>query len=181
MSRISSEESTLQVLGELVARESVQQFLAGACVALKHQLSLEADAKSTQSPIPLSIYGDGLPDDVRSSWVFVLRPGYAHPAERHPNSIQRMFAFAGEGAMEVWNDDEWALCPLAPSPAPGLSIPELTWHRPAQLQHVWGVVSFHTVPADQLIEEVGEPQTGLIDGRRTYVAPGARMPGECVS
>ena len=52
---------------------------------------------------------------------------------------------------------------------PGLSIPAYCWHRPGRLDNVWGVVSFHTVPPEELIEEVGDPVSGQTAHRRRYL------------
>jgi hypothetical protein len=118
------ESAVMDRLAALVQRPPVLCFLEGVAFALRAQLAACPDVHSTQAALPLDIYGADLPGGIRSSWVFVLRAGCEHPAERHPNSIQRMFALGSPGAMEVWTGEGWVLRPLAPGPdQPGLSIP----------------------------------------------------------
>lgn len=155
-------------LADLVAAPHARRFLEGVAFALRRQLADDPDAHSTQAALPLDIYGETLPGGIRSSWVFVLRSGIDHPGERHPNSIQRMFALDSEAAMEVWTDEGWSLRPLSPG-GPGLSIPLYAWHRPARLDTVWGVVSFHTVAAEDLVEETGDPAGNETGASRHYI------------
>lgn len=165
------ESEIMDRLGALVHAPATRTFLLGMAAALRHQLHETPDAVSTQAPVPLDLYGAPLPGGIRSSWVFVLREDQLHPAERHPNSTQRMFALDSDGAMEVWVDGGWKLRPLAPGGAEGgLSIRVQAWHRPARLDHVWAVVSFHTVPAPELIEETGDPERNAVEAARAYVS-----------
>jgi hypothetical protein len=110
---------------------------------------------------------------IRSSWVFILRAGRNTGAERHPNSHQRMMSFEGSGDMQVGDDEQtsdvgsqrsegairWQSNVLVSDPDARLerrwiSIPENVWHRPVVSKEPdWVVVSFHTVPAEELIEE----------------------------
>ena len=164
------EADLMRRLSGLVHEEQTRARLQELALRLRDELQSQPDSKSTAAVVPLELYGDFLPGDVRSSWVFVLRENYDHPAERHPNSIQRMFALDSAGAMEVWEDGAWRHRPLSPgADDPGLSIPAYAWHRPARLGNLWGVVSFHTVPAAELIEEVGDPETGLTQQSRHYI------------
>jgi hypothetical protein len=124
-------------------------------------------------PIPLSIYGNALPAMICSSWVFILRAGTNTGAERHPNSHQRMMSFEGSGDMQVedeqqtsdvrgqtsdvtmrWQSNVLVSDPVALLERRWISIPENVWHQPVvSKQADWVVVSFHTVPAEELIEE----------------------------
>ena len=107
-------------------------------------------------PVPLEVYRD-LPDEIRSSWVFVLRAGTTTGAERHPNSVQRVMSFRGEADLQTWEDGRWRSNRLCEGQAPSerwLTIPENVWHRPVIAPaHDWIVVSFHTATDAQLIEE----------------------------
>ena len=113
----------------------------------------------TWEPVPLTVFGRALPGGIRSAWVFVLRAGVDTGAERHPNSHQRMMTFAGSGDMQTGESGEWRSNVLiADSDAPldqrWMSIPQNAWHRPVVGKEAdWTVVSFHTVPAEELIEE----------------------------
>jgi hypothetical protein len=127
----------------------------------------------TWEPIPLDIFRQKLPQEIRSGWIFVLRAGADTGAERHPNSHQRMMTFDGSGDMRVgglaadtaaatgkrfkrleWQSNILVSEPSAPLERRWISIPPNVWHRPVVGRDVdWVVVSFHTVPAEELIEE----------------------------
>ena len=124
--------------------------------------------KSTFRVISLDLYGV-LPTDIRSAWLFALRKGFAHPPERHPNSIQRMFALKQSGRFEVWNGREWVTNTLHPNDS-GLSIPIDTWHRSPALDDDWVVASFHTAEPDELVEIVGDPTRGEAGSSRISLA-----------
>jgi hypothetical protein len=113
------------------------------------------DLQMTWASIPLTLYRD-LPDDVKSAWVFVLREGISTGAERHPNSRQRMVSHAGVGTIQTWDKSGW-LSHVLSAGGDGrvsLSIPPNVWHRPVIPAGAdWTVLSFHTAPDDELIEE----------------------------
>ena len=158
-------------LAEQVAAPAVQTTLRGIAANLERALDgARADEKSTFSAIPLELYGK-LPPDIRSSWLFHLRAGLAHPPERHPNSIQRMFAFSGPGWFDWWDGRRWVSELLEPGGA-GLSIPADTWHRMPAQPRAWTVVSFHTAEPEALIEIVGDPASGAVASERQYLAQG---------
>ena len=99
----------------------------------------------------------GLPRSVRSCWIFVIRAGAATTAERHPNSHQRSFSLAGRGTFEVHDGERWVAHPVESDGGDQgerwVSIPPSTWHRLRVGMDTWGMVSFHTVPSHDLIEE----------------------------
>ena len=126
-------------------------------------LSRGSDAIEAWEPVPIELYGEGLPPDVGSSWVFILRRGVTTGAERHPNSRQRMVSWSGGGDFQVHDGERWRSHALAASPRRvvderWLSIPPWTWHQGVVGDEDWVVVSFHTVPAGELIEERPDPQ-----------------------
>jgi hypothetical protein len=127
-------------------------------------------AKSTYANIPLELYGPGLPPELRSSWVFAVRGGINYPPERHPNSVQRMFALSQPGKFDTWNGSRWVTHRLIPGQR-GLSIPIDVWHRmPVVQRSDWVVISFHTAEANELIEIVGDPQVGSVETESVYLA-----------
>ena len=84
--------------------------------------------------------------------------GAAQPApERHPNSHQRLFSLVGNGTFELHDGARWLAHPLVSNDAGGaerwVSIPPSTWHRLVVGPRTWGLVSFHTVTPEELIEE----------------------------
>jgi len=132
-------------------------------------LSQKPEALMTWEPIPLEIFGEGLPPEIRSGWIFVLRAGADTGAERHPNSHQRMMTLHGSGDMKVralhdesptgaeagaWQSNVLVSEPGAPLERRWISIPPNVWHRPVVGRDGdWVVISFHTVSAEELIEE----------------------------
>ena len=113
--------------------------------------------------VPLELYGTAaMPEEIRSSWVFVLRRGVTTGAERHPNSRQRMVSWSGAGDFQVHDGTRWrshhlGSDPRAPLEKRWISIPPDTWHQGVVGDRDWLVVSFHTVVAEELIEERPDP------------------------
>ena len=164
------ERSVLETLDEIVRSEAVRAQIEPTVERVCAELSRRLDRLMTWKPIALEIFGDQLPSAIRSGWIFVLRAGADTGAERHPNSHQRMMTLRGAGDMQtdtkaIRNDVEseseisWRSNVLlsdqnALLEARWISIPQNIWHRPVIPPRTdWVVVSFHTVPATELIEE----------------------------
>jgi hypothetical protein len=170
----TNESELMHGLAGRLTDPAVQLSLNGTAELLLEELQRDPSRpKSTFRSIPLSLYGGALPAEIRSSWVFALRRGLAHPPERHPNSIQRMFALNQTGCFEYWDGDQWIMRELDPGDD-GLSIPVDTWHRMPAQDRDWAVVSFHTAADDELVEIVGDPQRGEVGSTRNYVTGSAR-------
>jgi hypothetical protein len=164
-----SENEIMRGLGEVLAEPAVAESLGETADELLVELRDDpAQPKSTFRAIPLDLYGS-LPADIRSAWVFALRKGFAHPPERHPNSIQRMFALKTSGRFEVWDGVKWMTHTLHPNDA-GLSISVDNWHRSPALDEDWVVASFHTCEPSDLVEIVGDPESGQVGSTRVYLA-----------
>ena len=158
--------SSLQVR---IAAPGARSALTQMADELERQLAAAPDQqKSTYTSVPLSLYGEALPVELRSSWLFALRRDLTHPPEYHPNSIQRMFALTESGAFETWDGEQWIRHELIPGDD-GLSIPANTWHRTPAQDHDWVVVSFHTVKPNELVEIVGDPESGAVASERVYL------------
>ena len=161
----AAERAILVGLDQILRSEKVGMFIRPVMERVRTRLSQETGALMAWEPIPLTIYGGALPDAMKSSWVFVLRAGANTGAERHPNSHQRMMSFQGAGDMQVQaessapNDEGWRSNKLisdsdAPLEKRWISIPQNVWHQPVISKEAdWIVVSFHTVRAEELIEE----------------------------
>jgi hypothetical protein len=178
----SAEREILVELDQILRSEKVQTLIRPVVERVRAKLSQEQDALMTWEPIPLTNYGEALPDPINSSWVFVLRAGANTGAERHPNSHQRMMSFDGSGDMQTEKKRELATANssfdekedgrkencvridwepnllISDSNAPlekrWISIPQNVWHQPVVSKEAdWVVVSFHTVLAEELIEE----------------------------
>jgi len=153
------ERLRLEALDTALRSESVGEYIRSVVVRVRDQLACRKDALMSWEPFPLNVLATTLPDEIRSAWVFVLRAGADTGAERHPNSHQRMMSFEGSGDLQTgepgnWQSNVLVSDPDAPLERRWISIPPNVWHRPViDAEADWAVVSFHTVPAEELIEE----------------------------
>jgi len=174
---MTAEESPLlEILDTIVGSEEIRAQIYPIVERVRTELARNKKAQMTWEPIPLTIYGGALPSGIRSSWVFVLRAGATTGAERHPNSHQRMMSFEGAGDLQVrarhgtslsirrtgladggkvqWQSNFLVSDPDAPLERRWISIPRNVWHQVVVPEGPdWVVVSFHTVPPEELIEE----------------------------
>jgi hypothetical protein len=172
-----SELEILQILDELVGPESVRATLDAVVARVDRKLARDPCALMAWEAVPLSTYGDGLPDAIRSSWVFVLRAGATTGAERHPNSHQRAMAYRGSGDLQTrtggtWRPNHLVSDPDAPLVSRWVSIPPNTWHQGVVPDANWAVVSFQTVPEADLIEERPDRGNRDVTRRRRYTEVG---------
>ena len=168
---MSPEEcSLLELLDAVLRSQDVRKEIPRVVKRVRAELVRKKDALMTWEPIPLSVFGHGIPSGIRSAWVFVLRAGADTGAERHPNSHQRMMSFDGSGDMRTGDPGNWQSNVLVSNPELPLerrwiSIPSNVWHRPVVgRDEDWTVVSFHTVVTDELIEE--RPDASSKDGTK---------------
>jgi hypothetical protein len=153
------ERSRLEALDIALRSASVREQIRSVVVRVREQLARRKDALMRWDPFPLDVLTTVLPAEIRSAWVFVLRAGADTGAERHPNSHQRMMSFEGSGDLQTGEPGKWQSNVLvsrldAPLEERWISIPPNVWHRPViDAAADWAVVSFHTVPAEELIEE----------------------------
>src|SRR5437660_2676130 len=176
----AEERGRLEKLDTIVRSGELRAKIYPVVDRVSAALSQKPEALMTWEPIPLDIFGEGLPQEIRSGWIFVLRAGADTGAERHPNSHQRMMTLHGSGDMRVradaasstWQSNVLVSYPSAPLERRWISIPPNVWHRPVVGRHVdWVVISFHTVPAEELIEEkldesgAGTKQKKYVEGK----------------
>lgn len=153
------ERSRLESIDTVLRSETVREQIRPIVERVRAELARKKDAVMTWEPVPLTVFGRALPSEIRSGWVFVLRAGVDTGAERHPNSHQRMMTFEGSGDMQTGEPGQFKSNvlisnPEAPLEQRWISIPQNSWHRPVVGKDTdWTVVSFHTVPAEDLIEE----------------------------
>jgi hypothetical protein len=164
------EQLILETLDHIVRSQPVRAKLEPIVESVRAELARKSTALMTWEPVPLEFFGADLPPLLRSAWIFVLRDGADTGAERHPNSHQRMMTLGGTGDMQIdvklaWNDVNteseisWqsnilGSDPNAPLEGRWISIPPNVWHRPVIPKgEAWVVLSFHTAPATELIEE----------------------------
>jgi hypothetical protein len=170
----SQERSILESLDALLRVDSVRAAIAPVVERVERKLEEDPAAVMAWEPLPLSIYGEGLPSIIQSSWVFILKARTTTGAERHPNSQQRMMAYSGIGDMQTGGPGRWHSNPLISDQRVDLekrwiSIPVNAWHQCVVPDGNWVVVSFHTVPAEELIEERPEGEDEERTKRKTYV------------
>jgi hypothetical protein len=164
------EHARLESIDAVLRSETVRQQILPIVERVRAELARKKETLMTWEPIPLTVFGRALPAEIRSAWVFVLRAGADTGAERHPNSHQRMMTFEGSGDMQTGDPGQWqsnvlVSDPDAPLEQRWISIPQNVWHRPVVGADAdWTVVSFHTVPAEELIEE--KPDDNSQDGTK---------------
>jgi hypothetical protein len=161
----AEERALLEELDVIVGSEEIRAQIYRIAERVRAELARNGKAQMSWEPIPLGIYSGALPSGIRSSWVFVLRGGATTGAERHPNSHQRMMSFEATGDLQVqaeladageghWQSNPLVSEPEAPLERRWISIPRNVWHQVVVPKGPdWVVVSFHTVPAEELIEE----------------------------
>ena len=153
------ERSLLEALDTALRSDNVREHIRSVAVRVREQLARRNDALMSWEPFPLDVLAMTLPPGIQSAWVFVLRAGANTGAERHPNSHQRMMSFEGSGVLQIGEPGKWqsnvlVSDPDAPLERRWISIPPNVWHRPViDAAADWVVVSFHTAPAEELIEE----------------------------
>jgi len=153
------ERSRLEALDTALRSDKVREHIRSVVARVRDQLASRKEALMCWEPIPLDLIATTLPPEIRSAWVFVLRAGANTGAEKHPNSHQRMMSFEGSGDFQTGEPGKWDSNVLvsdadAPLERRWISIPPNVWHRPLiDAEADWAVVSFHTVRAEDLIEE----------------------------
>jgi len=169
------ERKVLEVLDTTLGQQAVRAAIGLVVRRVEEKLIQDPLSVLAWEPIPLSVYGGSLPRAIRSSWVFVLRAKSTTGAERHPNSHQRMMSYQGVGDLQTRRGRRWRSNALVSDSNAGLerrwvSIPPGTWHQAVVPGQHWAVVSFHTVSADELIEERPDPADERLTHQRRYLA-----------
>jgi hypothetical protein len=175
------ERLLLESLDAILRSDSIRADIDWVVDRVARKLAQDRAAPMAWEPIPLSLYGASLPAPVRSSWVFILRGGAATGAERHPNSHQRMMSYRGVGDLQTGGEGRWHSNFLvsdadAPLEKRWVSVPPNVWHQAVVPHQDWVVVSFHTVAADELIEQRPDPEDVRRTRQRHYLAPGQPKP-----
>jgi len=180
----NQERSILESLDALLRSPSVRAGIEPVVERVGRKLAEAPTAVMAWEPLPLAIYGPSLPPFLRSSWVFILRSQTATGAERHPNSRQRMMSYRGIGDIQTgdpaaddaptggpgrWHSHQLVIDPAADFARRWISIPDNTWHQCVVPEGNWVVVSFHTVPAGELIEERPDHNRAGRAKQKTYL------------
>jgi len=169
-----SSQKILRILDEIVKRESVKAVIDFLAPRVEQKLKKDSEALLAWEPVPLDTFGKGLPNRIRSSWVFVVRAQAESGAERHPNSHQYMMSYRGSGDLQVKTGERWDSNLLVSDQGLGIesrwvSIPPHTWHQAVASKEIWVVVSFHTAIEQELIEERPDPTDTQLTRQRLYL------------
>ena len=169
------ERSRLETLDKALRSDSARDHIRSVVLRVREELVRKKDAPMSWEAFPLDVLATRLPHEIRSAWVFVLRAGADTGAERHPNSHQRMMSFEGSGDLQTgelgrWQSNVLISDPGAPLERRWISIPPNAWHRPLiDAEADWVVVSFHTVPAEELIEERPDDSRKAVTRQMKYL------------
>ena len=90
----AAHDPVLRALSEAVQADAAAATVAETLPRGTRQLEATAELMAREV-VPLEVFGGGLPESIRSCWIFVIRPGASTGAERHPNSHQRLFGSPG--------------------------------------------------------------------------------------
>jgi oxalate decarboxylase/phosphoglucose isomerase-like protein (cupin superfamily) len=144
-----SSHPTLRALDELIDTDLRDQIRDGIRAA-------SAMLASSDEPFGwhfLDLTGTQLPPGIRSGAIFTLPAGSRPEPHRHPNSIQHMRALSGRASLtlhrghddaeriDIGGERRWAV--IAKDVVHAFDVP---------FREDFVVLSFHTVPADEIIE-----------------------------
>jgi hypothetical protein len=150
-------DAIIQELDRIVLRHERAGRFNVILIQLLDTLQRSPQAPQAWQPLPQDFFDAKLPEGIRSGWIFALRGGGKFPNERHPNSWQRSIAIRGVALFETYENDAWVKRPIRGAGETitqrSVSIPENVWHRIAIGPETFVSLSFHTVPANELIEE----------------------------
>ena len=168
------EQEVLAILDECLRQKNVRETIEDIIPRITKKLHSEPQSIMAWETIPLELYGKKLPEFIKSGWIFILRANTITGAERHPNSRQRMVSYIGSADFQIKVDGQWQSSLLSSEPDQAIegrwmSIPVNVWHQGVVPEKDWFVASFHTVPAEQLIEERPDKDDPNSTRRKFYV------------
>jgi hypothetical protein len=109
-------DPVIRALDEVVRASSA----AGPVRVAPRRVLQQLDSSTEQMAweiIPRTTFGQGLPESIRSCWVFGIPAGAETGAERHPNSHQRSLSLTGSGIFEVREAQSWTSYGLVSDPS----------------------------------------------------------------
>ena len=149
----------LQQLEDVITQEAVWKAIQTTLEQAKQQRAAD-NREWLVLPLDMDIYGGQLPDEFKSSRITVFRHDANTKVERHPNAIQIVRLIEGQCNIRTLSSDEhgWSSDPKdtnAETLQGRWSVVEPNvWHCPLPVDDDgWAVLGFHTVPANELIDE----------------------------
>jgi hypothetical protein len=147
--------------------ESVAHLISDAKVAValaeateRAMAILDSDPQKLAGTIPLDIgiFGNSLPQELRSCRLSVMRAGAAYHVERHPNAVQYVYSLNNSGSISIFDGNNWRTTELTSNAADPLVsrwhiVPPNAWHQPVPGVNHWTVLGFHSVPSTELIDD----------------------------
>ena len=141
-------------LEKILRAERVLAGLAEPLRALQEQLTGEWGMRA----LPLAIFGDTLPPELRSSRVSIFRRGSQSRLERHPNADQFSCILSGALTIHVWEGESgWRARTFRAAGHAQQRISHVArgiWHHPhCPATEDCQLVAFHTVGVAELQDE----------------------------
>ena len=160
----NQERETLKTLDTIMREQRVRAEIDAAAAKLVSKLNESPGQLLAKEPVPRELFGEKLPGEIRACWVYLMRAPSVTEAERHPNSHQRTISYQGKGDFQTrqvpvmgdlseWKSNFLSSDLFARLEFRWISIPPNNWHKAAAQEGDWVMVSFHTVPENELIEE----------------------------
>ena len=162
-------------LSHLVNSHRKSDVIASALSRVERALLSHPDHPQAWEPLSVTALPFSIPEGIQSCWIFILRAEASFGAERHPNSHQRTVALSGDALFELLVDDSWSQLPIRAAndemdSTSSVSIPPSIWHRITIGEENFMSMSFHTVLAEQLIEETPVGEDLSVTTQRLYHA-----------
>ena len=149
---ISSLDKTLE-------DESIRKTIDLALSRAKERFTQNTVPSMTET-IPLSVFGDKLPNEINLCRLFILKANTKSKIERHTNSYQRTYTLCGKGDTKIFENNAWKLNVRKSSGSSiedkWLSVPENTWHQPISFSDDWITITFHTASEREIVDEYKE-------------------------
>jgi hypothetical protein len=154
------EKILLSDLDECIGAAKSQAVIKEAVAKAESELREEPAKSGAFVQIPLALFGEDLPEGIKSCRVFVLRGNTQSKTERHPNSTQRVLSLKGEGEIRIF-EERFRTASLrsegyAPMEERWVAVGPNVWHQPAAGAKNWAVLTFHTAPVEELVDEYKE-------------------------
>lgn len=148
----------LRKLATLIEGWKETSFVRKTAKEIGAELSVEVPFAGMA--LPSEFIHNRLPPEIKSAWVFVIRPRGVAPSHTHPNSVQHMAVIGGTGDATVAGES-FRLRPFDPA-FPVETIYVIDQNVPHSVEagnEPLVLLSFHTVLPHELIEI--EAETGV--------------------